>query len=52
MGVSTYDPLSKEQQDLFVRFRNVFELSYRRYLDIEKAIAQTREAEIELALAR
>jgi len=52
LGVSTYDPLSKEQQDLFVRFRNVFELSYRRYLDIEKAIAQTREAEIELALER
>jgi len=52
LGASTYEPLSKDQQDLFVRFRNVFELSYRRYLDIEKAIAQTKEAEIELALER
>ena len=52
LGISTYAPLSKEEQDLFVRFRNVFELSYRRFLDIEQAAAQAREAEIELALER
>ena len=32
--------------------RNVFELSYRRYLDIEQAEAQAREAQIQLALER
>ena len=52
LGISTYKPLSKEEQELFVRFRNVFELSYRRFLDIEKAAAQAREAEVELALER
>jgi ketosteroid isomerase-like protein len=52
LGVSTYEPLSKEEQDLVVRFRNVFELSYRRYLDIEKAEAQAREGNIQLALER
>ncbi|MBS4062988.1 MAG: nuclear transport factor 2 family protein [Chitinophagaceae bacterium] len=52
LGVSTYAPLSKEEQALIVRFRNVFELSYRRFLDIEKATAQAREAQIEAALER
>ncbi len=52
LGISTYEPLSKEEQDLFVRFRNVFELSYRRFLDIEQATAQAREAQIEAALER
>jgi hypothetical protein len=52
LGVSTYEPLSKEEQELIVRFRNVFELSYRRFLDIEKATAQAREAQIEAALER
>jgi signal transduction histidine kinase len=52
LGTSTYSPLNEEEIRLFKRFRNVFELSYRRYLDIEKAEAQAREAEIELALER
>jgi len=52
MGISTYEPLSKDEQDLFNRFRNVFELAYKRYQDIEKAEMQAREAEIELALER
>jgi len=52
LGISTYSPLSEEETDLFKRFRNVFELAYRRYADIEKAMAQAREAEIELALER
>jgi signal transduction histidine kinase/ketosteroid isomerase-like protein len=52
LGISTYEPLSKEEQDLFVRFRNVFELSYRRFLDIEQATAQAREAQIEASLER
>src|SRR5215467_3738262 len=35
IGVSTYVPLREDEIELFKRFRNVFELAYRRYLDIE-----------------
>ncbi len=52
LGISTYAPLSKEELGLFMRFLKVFELAYTRYLDIEQAIMQTREAQIEAALER
>ncbi|HVM88970.1 MAG TPA: ATP-binding protein [Puia sp.] len=52
LGISTYHPLQKEEENLFKRFLKVFELAYRRYLDIEKAEAQAREAKIEAALER
>lgn len=52
LGISTYQPLTEEEINLFKRFLKVFELSYQRYLDIEKAEAQAREAEIQLALER
>jgi signal transduction histidine kinase len=52
LGMSTYVPLKDEEIELFKRFRNVFELAYRRYLDIEQAEAQAREAQIELGLER
>jgi len=52
IGISTYNPISKEKQDLLQRFRNVFQLAYQRYTDIAKAEAQTREAQIEMALER
>jgi signal transduction histidine kinase len=52
LGISTYIPLSDEALQLFQRFLKVFDLSYRRYLDIEKAIAQAREAQIEACLER
>ena len=52
LGMSTYVPLSEEEIILFKRFRNVFDLAYRRFLDIEKATAQAREAKIEVALER
>ena len=52
MGISTYQPLSKAEQELFARFRNVFELAYKRYIDIEKAEAQAKEAKIEASLER
>jgi signal transduction histidine kinase/ketosteroid isomerase-like protein len=52
LGTSTYYPLTKDETDLFKRFLKVFELAYRRYLDIEKATAQAREAQIEVALER
>src|SRR6187402_3937085 len=52
LGISTYDPLSEEELNLFKRFLKVFELAYTRYLDIEQAIAQAREAKIETSLER
>jgi signal transduction histidine kinase len=52
LGISTYEPLAEEDIKLFKRFLKVFELAYRRYLDIEKAEAQAREAQIEAALER
>ena len=52
LGMSTYIPLKKEEIDLFKRFRNVFDLAYKRYNDIEKAEAQAREAQIEASLER
>ncbi len=52
LGISTYQPLTKEEENLFKQFLNVFELAYRRYLDIEKAEAQAREAKIEASLEK
>jgi len=52
LGISTYVILNDHELSLFKRFLNVFELAFRRYLDIEKAIAQAKEAQIELALER
>ncbi len=53
LGISTYNtPLREEDLNLLKRFRNVFELAYRRFEDIEKAEAQAREANIQLALER
>ena len=52
LGISTYRPLTEEGINLFKRFVKVFELAYQRYLDIEKAEAQAREAKIETSLER
>lgn len=52
LGLSTYSPLSQSDLEIFERFRNVFGLAYTRYLDIETALAQAREAQIQLALER
>ncbi|MBL7738890.1 MAG: nuclear transport factor 2 family protein [Chitinophagaceae bacterium] len=52
LGISAYTPLTKDEQGLFSRFLKVFELAYRRYLDIEKAEAQAREAQIEASLEK
>jgi hypothetical protein len=52
LGISTYHPLTEAEINLFKRFLKVFELAYQRYLDIETAIAQAREAQIEASLER
>ncbi len=52
IGISTFSSIDEEKIELLKRFRNVFSLSYHRYIDIALAEAQTREAQIELALER
>jgi signal transduction histidine kinase len=52
VGLSTFKKISDEQLIILKRFRNVFELAYTRYLDIEQAMAQAREAQIEASLER
>ena len=52
IGLTAYSQITEEQLSVFRRFRNVFELAYRRYRDIEQAAAQAREAQIEASLER
>jgi class 3 adenylate cyclase len=52
IGISTYTAITDEQRELLKRFRNVFSLSYQRYVDISKAESQMREAQIEAGLER
>ena len=52
LGISTYVPLTDDEINLFKRFLKVFELAYQRYLDIEIAEAQARDAQIEASLER
>ncbi len=50
--IITGTPLTSEKEALLARFTKVFELTYKRFLDLQKAETQTREAQIELALER
>ncbi len=52
IGISTFKPVTSGQLSILKRFRNVFDLAYRRYIDITNAEAQAREAQIEAALER
>jgi signal transduction histidine kinase len=52
LGISTFDEISEDQVQVLKRFKNVFELSYRRYADVAQAEAQAREAQIEASLER
>lgn len=52
IGISTFEALSGGQRQILKRFRNVFDLAYRRYADIQLAEAQAKEAQIQLALER
>jgi len=44
--------LGEKETDILKRFAKVFDQSYTRFLDLKKAEAQTREAEINLAVER
>ncbi|HEX6168879.1 MAG TPA: ATP-binding protein, partial [Chitinophagaceae bacterium] len=52
IGVTTSEPQSAEAVQLQERFAGVFDLTYTRFLDLQKAEAQAREAKIETALER
>jgi hypothetical protein len=47
----TYNPVP-DAYDIFKRFAKVFEQTYTRFLDLQKAEAQAREAQIEAAMER
>ena len=47
----TFEPLP-EAHEIFKRFGNVFQQTYTRFLDLQKAEAQAREAKIEAALEK
>jgi signal transduction histidine kinase len=49
---ASMEPLSRENQEILLRFSQVFEQSYTRFLDLQKAEAQAREARIETALEK
>ncbi|HMQ06470.1 MAG TPA: nuclear transport factor 2 family protein, partial [Saprospiraceae bacterium] len=48
----TATPLSSAEHQLLSRFAKAFEQTYTRFLDLQKAEAQAREAQIQLALER
>ncbi|MGB5378186.1 nuclear transport factor 2 family protein, partial [Muriicola sp.] len=52
VGVTTNEPLAQETVALIGRFAKVFQQTYVRFLDLQKAESQAREAHIQLALER
>ncbi len=46
------NPFSDEENAILMRFGNVFQQTYTRFLDLQKAEAQAKEAQIEAALER
>ncbi|GEM_PF-1505163 len=52
INMMTFEPLSQEAQAMLVRFAKVFEFTYTRFLDLKRAEAQAKEAQIEAILER
>jgi signal transduction histidine kinase len=52
LGLTTYKAISDNELEIFKRFHLVFKLAYRRFIDIQHAEEQAREAKIEVALER
>jgi signal transduction histidine kinase len=50
--VASLEPFPIQSIDIIQRFSKVFDLSYTRFLDLERAEAQAREAQIEAGLER
>lgn len=47
----TYEPVT-EAHEIFIRFANVFEQTYTRFLDLQKAEVQAKEAQVDAAMER
>ncbi len=52
IGISSFEPIGEAKREILIRFRNVFDLAYRRFVDIEQAEAHAKEVQIELSLER
>ncbi len=52
MSIDLLEPPSDEIEQILTKMGAAFDLAYKRFKDLQKAEAQTREAEIELALER
>ena len=52
MGFHHYRNATEEEKNILIRFANEFERLYQRFLDLQKAEAHAREAQIEAALER
>ena len=52
LSIETLDPISDQTKAILKRFSKSFERIYSRFLDLKKAEAQAREAQIEAALER
>jgi signal transduction histidine kinase len=52
LNVISREPLNIDQNNIMIRFAKVFGQLYKRFLDLQKAEAQARESEIQLALER
>jgi signal transduction histidine kinase len=52
LGLTLYQPMAENILTLFKRFHQVFSLAYQRFRDIQKAEAQAREAQIEVAVEK
>jgi signal transduction histidine kinase len=52
IGISNFGILNDDEKQTLKRFRNVFTFAYKRYTDLAKAEAQTREAKIEASLEK
>ena len=52
LSLGTLEPRPDESLNILERFAEVFDLTYTRFLDLQKAEAQARESQIEVALER
>ncbi len=52
ISAASNQPFNEEFKNIMARFAKVFDQTYRRFLDLQKAEAQTREAQIEAALEK
>jgi signal transduction histidine kinase len=52
IGMNQTRPASPEEEQIVIKFANEFGRAYQRFLDLQKAEAQAREAQIEAALEK